>query len=69
MGVAFLAEKTDEDVMATTLSVESQSKSLVAAVVAPLLGYAADLFGLGYGLMVVSLILLIPGLILRLKTA
>jgi MFS family permease len=69
VGVAFLAEKTDEDVMATTLSVESQSKSLVAAVVAPLLGYAADLFGLGYGLMVVSLILLIPGLILRLKTA
>jgi MFS family permease len=69
VGVAFLAEKTDEDVMATTLSVESQSKSLVAAVVAPLLGYAADLFGLGYGLMVVSLILLVPGLILRLKTA
>lgn len=59
IGISYISGKLEEDSMATALSVESQTKSLFAAVIAPALGYFADSFGLGYGLALTSAILLL----------
>ena len=59
VGIAYISGKLEEDSMATTLSVESQTKSLFAAVLAPALGFFADTYGLGYGLAITSGILLL----------
>ncbi|MFW5975045.1 MAG: MFS transporter, partial [Bacteroidota bacterium] len=59
VGIAYISENLAEDSMATALSVESQTKSLFAAIIAPALGFLADAFGLGYGLAIVSGVLLI----------
>lgn len=59
IGMDYVSEKLDDDSMATALSVESQSKSLIAALLAPALGYLADSFGIGYGLAATSGILLL----------
>ena len=42
--IARLASRTESKVQATVLSIESQSRSLFVAVVAPLMGYAVDKF-------------------------
>lgn len=62
IGMAYISKKTDENVLATVLSVESQTKSLLTAIIAPLLGYLADQFGVGYSLAITSgaLLVLVP---------
>lgn len=69
IGMDYVSEKLDEDSMATALSIESQSKSLIAAILAPALGYFADSFGIGYGLAITSavLLLLTPFILARKK--
>ncbi|PLX14339.1 MAG: MFS transporter [Marinilabiliales bacterium] len=69
IGVSMLANKTEDDAMATILSVESQAKSIFAAILAPILGFLADKFTPGISLLVVStlLILIEFGFILRQK--
>jgi MFS family permease len=59
IGIAYISDKLEDQTMATALSVESQAKSLFAALIAPLLGYFADSYGLGYGLALASVLLLI----------
>jgi len=67
VGVAYLGSATDNSVMASVLSVDSQLKSLVAAILAPLFGIFADLYGVGWSLFIVStgLLLILP--LIRLK--
>ncbi|NOY37675.1 MAG: MFS transporter [Chlorobi bacterium] len=62
VAVACIAESLPGDILATTLSVESQTRSLVAAVLAPLLGFIVDKSGIGGGLIAVAsfLIILFP---------
>jgi hypothetical protein len=62
IGIALVADRLDRDVLATALSAESQAETLFAALFAPLIGFVADLWGVGQALMVVSglLILLMP---------
>lgn len=67
IGVSLIAEKSHEDAMATILSVTSQVKSIFAAIIAPLIGFIADKFGLGTSLAVVSIFLLLLFPIIRLK--
>jgi len=67
VGVAYLGNHTDNSVMASVLSVDSQLKSLVAAVLAPLFGIFADLYGVGWSLFIVSAGLLIVLPLIRLK--
>ena len=58
IGMGYLSSKPDESVLATVLSIESQTKSLLAALIAPLLGFLADQFGVGYSLAITSGLLL-----------
>ncbi len=66
MGIAYVSERMDQTSLASGLSVESQAESLFAAAIALLLGWLSNLFGVGLGIMSVSLICLLLGLVLRL---
>ncbi len=54
IGVAAIAEISNPKAMASILSINSQSESLYAAIIAPILGYSIDLYGLGWGLVIIS---------------
>ncbi len=58
VGVSYIADQFKEDILATVLSTESQVKSLYAAFIAPVIGFLADRFGLGWGLAITSCLLL-----------
>ncbi|MCK4758285.1 MAG: MFS transporter [Thermoplasmata archaeon] len=58
MNVGYISDTIPSKVMATGLSVESQVKSMVTAVFAPLIGYLADVYGVGQALAVVGIIYL-----------
>ena len=55
IGIAMLAEQSQERAMASVLSVQSQAKSVFAAIIAPLLGLFADVFSPGISIFIVSL--------------
>ncbi len=59
IGISYVTEIIDKDILATVLSAESQTHSIIAAVLAPLIGYLADAYGLGYALAGVSGLLLV----------
>ena len=59
VGVSYIADQFKEDILATVLSAESQVKSLYAAFIAPVIGFMADSFGLGWGLAITSCLLLL----------
>ena len=50
IGVAYVSELYQDDILATALSANSQAKSLLAAIIAPIIGFLADRFGIGIGL-------------------
>ncbi len=54
IGISYVAENINKDVMATVLSAESQAHTIVAAALAPLIGWMTDIIGLGNGILVVS---------------
>ncbi len=60
MGIAYISDMMKHDILATALSAESQISSLTAAVMAPLIGLFADIWGVGYALIIVSAILVLP---------
>jgi len=66
MGIAYVSERMDQTSLASGLSVESQAESLFAAAIALLLGWFSTLFGVGLGILFVSIICLLLGLVLRL---
>ncbi|HAN20037.1 MAG: MFS transporter [Bacteroidetes bacterium GWC2_33_15] len=59
IGVAYVSELYKQDILATALSANSQAKSLMAAIIAPVLGFLADTFGVGIGLAVLAFALII----------
>ncbi len=67
MGVAIVSDMLKEDILATALSAESQLKTLVAAMVAPLVGFLADRLGVGQALIITCCLLLVilPGCLIR----
>jgi len=67
IGVAYITENIKTDILATVLSAESQLHSLIAALLAPLIGFFADKFGLGYAVIIISAMLLILGPVYFLK--
>ena len=67
IGIAYIADKTDKHVMASVLSVQSQAKSLFAAIIAPVAGFFADRFGPGTALIAVSILLLVMAPVYWLK--
>jgi hypothetical protein len=62
-----VAELSEDEAMASVLSVTSQAKSLIAAIIAALTGWIADLWGLPIALTAMSLGLLMIYPLYRLK--
>ena len=65
--VSYLSEKYDKKIMATVLSVESQSSSLIGAVLALIIGILSDLYNLATGIGIVSIFSLIIVVIIKIK--
>jgi hypothetical protein len=58
-GIAYFTEHLDKDILATTLSAESQSKSLFTAVIALMLGFLAHRFDVGTAILACSAFMLL----------
>jgi hypothetical protein len=59
MGIAYVSDMTNQDILATTLSAESQATSFFSGIIAVVIGYFADRFGLGTAMIVSSFVLLV----------
>jgi len=59
MGIAYVSDMTNQDILATTLSAESQATSLFSGIIAVVIGCFADRFGLGTAMIVISFVLLV----------
>ena len=59
IGVAYVSELFNDEVLATALSTNSQTKSLLAALIAPILGFVADKYGVGISLLVIASFLIL----------
>ena len=67
MNVAFVSDQISHRVMASGLSVEAQFTTILAAIFAPLLGYLADLFGVGIALAALGAITLLIYIFVRVE--
>ncbi len=63
IGISLIANSVNERAMTTILSVQSQAKSVITALIAPLLGWLADVYSPGTSLFVVSILIVSLGLI------
>jgi len=59
VGVAYVSELFHDNVLTTALSTNSQAKSLLAALMAPILGFLADQYGVGISLSVLAFIIIV----------
>lgn len=59
IGVALVADLTKESALASVLSASSQVKSLIAAIIAPIIGIMADIFNPGIGIAATTFLLLL----------
>ncbi len=59
VGVAYVSELFNDHVLATALSTNSQAKSLLAALMAPVLGFLADQYGVGISLSALAITLVL----------
>ena len=66
MGITYVSERMNPESLASALSVESQAETLFAAVIALLLGVLSSRFGLGVGVMLVSALCVVVGIVIRL---
>lgn len=66
MGIAYVSERMNKDSLASALSVESQAETLFSALIALLLGIAINYLGLGLGVLTVSGLCGLIGILLRL---
>ena len=67
IGISYVAENFSSKSLATTLSVESLTKTIFASLVALVLGFFADIFGVGIALSTVSVVIFLLGLFLRIE--
>jgi len=67
IGVAYISEHFSSENLATSLSVESLTKTVYASFLALIIGFFADVFDVGIALSIVSALVLVLGLIFRLK--
>ncbi len=59
MNVGYISDKISNKTMASGLSVESQIKTIITAVLAPAIGYAADIFGVGIALTITGILFIL----------
>jgi len=67
MNVGYLSEIIPAKIMASGLSTESQLKNLLIVLLAPLMGFLADNVGIGYGLIILSIVFLLLYNFIKLK--
>ena len=67
--VGYVSEQISEKVMASGLSGESQVKTILVALLAPLVGYLADVVGIGAALCSAGVLLLVVFPLLRIRSA
>ena len=65
--MSYLSEIIPTEYTATGLSIESQLKTILVTIFAPILGFLADKFGIGKGIVIFSIILLILYPLAKLK--
>ena len=58
ISVKFVSSQFDDKIMASILSVESQSETIFAAIMALMLGFMVEFIGLGWGICVLSVLLI-----------
>ena len=70
VNITYLSEKISHRTMASGLSAESQIKTLLIAILAPVIGFLADRFGIGLALTVsgISMGILLTGVFLKKET-
>jgi MFS family permease len=68
VSVSYISENIKSDAMASVLSVESQSTTLLTAIFSIVVGYFADKFSVGAAISISGLILLIFSLFISIKT-
>jgi MFS family permease len=67
MAVTYASETFSDKILASVLSIESQSRSLIAALFALLLGFFADIISIEFSFIITSLVLLITTPLYMLK--
>ena len=67
MGIAYISDLMQQDILATTLSAESQVSTLFTAIMAMFIGFCADHFGIATALSILSAVLLIAFPLYRAK--
>ena len=68
VGVSYVAGLFDKNILATTLSVESQAKGIFAAILAPLMGFLADKIGIGQAMVLISVVVLVIFPLIRIRS-
>ena len=66
IGIAYITEEMNSNVLASVLSAQSQADTLIAALLAPLFGFFADLISLPYAMIIISTLLLLMAPLIRL---
>ena len=59
MNVGYISDNISHKTMASGLSVESQIKTILMAILAPVIGLLADRFGVGVALIIVAILFLL----------
>jgi len=59
LNVGFISEKLSSKVMASGLSLESQMKTIFVAILSPLMGFLADVLGIGLAIVILSCLTLL----------
>lgn len=69
INISYISDSIDHKTMASGLSVESQLKTLLMAVLAPIIGFLADKLGLGFALVSSGLLMLALYTLVKLEPA
>jgi len=59
IGIAYISEHFDEHILASSLSLASQSETVFAAIFALMMGFLAEFFGVKWAILIISALLLI----------
>ena len=67
INTSYITEHIPENLMATGLSIETQIKTLTIAILSPAIGYFADIWGIGFGILIVSISVILLYPLLKIK--
>ncbi|MCK4358393.1 MAG: MFS transporter [Candidatus Cloacimonetes bacterium] len=68
MNIGYISENISSKIMATGLSVESQLKTMTIAILAPIMGFLVDSFGIGLALIILSCFILLLYPVIKVKS-